>query len=83
MKVLLVTNPATDAAFRVAAERALGHVPVDPEGLQSDLRDSYPRVSVVRGIEDNGAERWYAYRDGHWVDWQSAKPPAGLSRPQS
>jgi len=81
MKVLLVTNPATDVAFRVAAERALDHLPIGPEGLQSGLRESYPRVSVVRGIEDNGAERWYAYRDGHWVDWQSGHPGAGLSRP--
>ena len=71
MKVLLVTNPTTDAAFRVAAESALGLGPISPEGLQSGLRGTYPHVAVVRGIEDHGTERWYAYRDGHWIDTAS------------
>ena len=61
MKVQLVANPTTDSAFRLAAERVLGLVPISPEGLQSGLRGSYPHVAVVRGIEDHGAERWYAY----------------------
>jgi hypothetical protein len=68
MKVLLVTNPAADIGFRVAAEQMLGERAVSPEGLQSGLIRRYPRVSVVRGIQDRGAERWYAYRDGHWID---------------
>lgn len=67
VKVLLVTNPLTDGAFRARAQRMLGKEPVSPGGLQSKLRVDYPLASVVRGIEDNGSERWYAYRDGHWV----------------
>lgn len=68
MKVLLHTNPATDGAFRMTAERILGEDPASPEGLQSVLRHEYPSAAVVRGIEDNGSERWYAYRDGRWID---------------
>ena len=67
MKVYLVTNPPTDSAFRQKAERMLGGDGESPEGLQSVLRRDYPRAAVVRGIEDKGAERWYAYRDGHWI----------------
>lgn len=68
MKILLVTNPAADIGFRVAAERTLGADPASPEGLQSGLIRQYPRVAVFRGIQDRGTERWYAYRDGHWID---------------
>ena len=39
-----------------------------PQSLQLHLRSEYPRALVVRGIEDRGSERWYAYRDGYWVD---------------
>lgn len=67
MKVLLVTNPATDGTFRVAAERMLGANRTSPEGLQSLLRDEYPHASVFRGIQEYGSERWYAYRDGRWM----------------
>lgn len=67
MKVQLRTNPEADGEFRLAAERVLDDHPVSPEGLQSVLRHEYPRASVVRGIEDNGSERWYAYRDGRWT----------------
>jgi hypothetical protein len=68
MKVLLVTNPAADGAFRSTAQRLLGQNGHAPETLQSHLREEYPRASVVRGIQDKGAERWYAYREGVWVD---------------
>jgi len=68
MKVELVTNPANDGAFRAAAERLMGDDRSGPEGLQSGLVGEFPRVSVVRGIQDRGTERWYAYRDGHWVN---------------
>lgn len=67
MKVQLLTNPATDRVFRLKAERMLGDAAASPDDLQSNLRRDYPRAAVVRGIEDNGAERWYAYRDGHWI----------------
>lgn len=67
MKVQLLTNPATDDLFRISAQRILGRKSESPEDLQTGLQADYPRVSVVRGIEDNGFERWYAYRDGHWT----------------
>jgi hypothetical protein len=67
MKVLLHTNPAADGTFRLTAERMLDNHPVSPETLQSVLRSEYPRAAVVRGINDNGSERWYAYRDGRWT----------------
>ena len=35
--------------------------------LQVCLRSEYPRALVTNGIIDRGIERWYAYRDGHWV----------------
>ncbi|MEX2547259.1 MAG: hypothetical protein WD830_05660 [Chloroflexota bacterium] len=72
MKVLLVTNPAADGAFRLVAEHMLDLNGGTPEGLQSRLRDEYPRASVVRGIEDHGSERWYAYRDGSWIGPRSS-----------
>lgn len=67
MKVQLITNPPADGDFRTSAERLLREDGASPEGLQSHLRGEYPEASVVRGIEDNGAIRWYAYREGHWV----------------
>jgi len=35
--------------------------------LQICLRGHYPSALVTNGIIDRGVERWYAYRDGHWV----------------
>ena len=35
--------------------------------LQMCLRAQYPSALVTNGIIDRGVERWYAYRDGHWV----------------
>lgn len=67
MRIQLVTNPLTDGDFRITAERMLSEDGLSPEGLQSHLRSEYPHASVVRGIEDSGSVRWYAYRDGHWV----------------
>ncbi len=38
-----------------------------PEELQQLLRQHYDGARVVRGVTDI-VERWYVYRDGHWVN---------------
>jgi hypothetical protein len=68
MNVRLITNPTADSAFRLAAEASLAAGAASPVGLEAHLREEYPSVSVVCGIADVGSERWYAYRDGHWID---------------
>jgi hypothetical protein len=68
MNVRLITNPTADNAFRLAAEASLAAGAASPVGLEARLREEYPRVSVVCGIAEVGSERWYAYRDGHWID---------------
>jgi hypothetical protein len=80
MKVQLITNPAADGDFRLTAERMLNGDGHTPEGLQSRLRGDYPRVSVVRGIQDNGLERWYVYRDGTWIGPNGALKPEPVSQ---
>ena len=66
MTVRLVTIPHGDADFERAAQRLLEQVDT-PEALESLLRDSYQKARVVRGVTDI-TERWYAYRDGRWVE---------------
>jgi hypothetical protein len=85
MIVRLITNPTSDAHFRDKAEGILADGADSPIGLQARLREDYPSASVVRGIEEQGAERWYAYRDGRWIDSArdsrkaDQKPPPGAS----
>jgi hypothetical protein len=73
MKISLMTNPSTDTGFRAAAESALADGADSAADLQESLRDAYPRAAVADGIMERGMERWYAYREGHWVpspeDW--------------
>lgn len=68
MNVRLFTNPSADGDSRDAAEASLADGAASPGGLESLLRGEYPSVSVVCGIAEVGSERWYAYREGHWVD---------------
>ncbi len=67
MNVSLVTNPADDERFRQAAESQLGAGAGTAAELLERLRDAYPSTLVVEGIEDQSGERWYVYRDGHWI----------------
>jgi hypothetical protein len=41
-----------------------------PETLEEGLRRRFPNARVYRGISDGVSERWYVYRDGHWVRGQ-------------
>jgi hypothetical protein len=70
MNVRLITNPSVDSAFQGAAEACLADGAASPGGLEARLRGEYPSVSVVGGIAEFGSERWYAYREGHWIDSQ-------------
>jgi hypothetical protein len=79
MSIRLITNPAADADFRNSAEGLLADGAASPTDLELRLQRDYPRVSVVRGIDEPGMERWYAYRDGHWINpapGRSAEPAA-------
>ncbi len=72
MKVQLVTNPAGDTSFRMAAEKLLADGAMSPAQLQSLLRSQYPSATVFGGIEEAGSERWYVYREGRWINSSSA-----------
>jgi hypothetical protein len=63
----LITNPATDVAFREHAESALQEGQSVAE-LQQILRGEYPRAIVrARDLEGERKVVWYVYREGHWV----------------
>lgn len=67
MKTNVVCNPSEDSDFKRFAE---GHVQLtgSPAELERRLRARYPAARVVEGISNGfGPERWYAYRDGHWI----------------
>ena len=64
--VRLVINPANDPSFHERATQLARDI-AEPEELERSLRDEYERARVVRGVTDV-VERWYVYRDGHWVD---------------
>lgn len=68
MNVRLVTNPSTDGSFRRRAESSLSERARTPAELEQSLKDEYPRVTVVSGITEQDSERWYAYREGRWID---------------
>jgi len=64
--VRLVANPQSDVEFQRLAERLASEVDA-PEQLEGLLRERYPRVRVVTGVTDI-VDRWYVYRDGHWIN---------------
>ncbi|HUG48027.1 MAG TPA: hypothetical protein VMP67_06405 [Candidatus Limnocylindria bacterium] len=67
MSVRVITNPAEDGAFRRSAEGLMAGGARSPMELQDGLRSDYPGVRVVSGITDRETERWYVYREGHWI----------------
>ena len=67
MKISLITNPRDDEAFRRLAERLMAEGADTAGRLQASLKHAYPSALVVQGIRDAQGDRWYAYRDGHWV----------------
>ena len=64
-RVRIIANPANDLVFARRAEELAVRANT-PEDLERELRDSYGRARVVRGVTDI-VERWYAYRDGRWT----------------
>ena len=67
MNISLITNPGDDDAFRQLAERLVAEGADTAGRLQDWLKEAYPSALVVQGITDALGDRWYAYRDGHWV----------------
>lgn len=67
MTVVLMTNPTSDFAFRSRADACLAGGADSPARLQLCLRTVYPKTVVRDGIVEHGFERWYAYREGHWL----------------
>lgn len=72
-RIRLVVNPANDSEFAAAAREGLERGAADARDLEAGLRPRYPLVSVHPGITDDGTERWYAYRDGRWVNPSSQR----------
>ena len=67
-RVAVFANPRSDGAFmRVAQAHADGGAGT-PQELQRRLRERWPSSQVAGGITDNDRERWYAYREGRWID---------------
>jgi hypothetical protein len=64
--VRLVTNPTSDITFQRFAEQ-LVHRADSPEQLETLLRPRYSRARVIAGVTDI-VERWYVYREGHWIN---------------
>ena len=64
-RVRIIANPANDLVFARRAEE-LAMRANTPEELERQLRASYERVRVVRGVTDI-VERWYVYREGRWI----------------
>lgn len=77
MKILLVTNPAHDDKFKLLAEAHLADGAKSPEGLQESLRGEFPEATVRDGIIERGLQRWYAYREGHWIGANGAHGHSG------
>ena len=67
LDVVVTSNPSTDRRFRQSIESCMGAGATTAANLQICLRAHYPSALVTNGIIDRGVERWYAYRDGHWV----------------
>jgi hypothetical protein len=68
----LVTNPASDDAFRHAALEAVREW-TTTAGLEAELRGRYPAVAVhARQLSAEPFVVWYVYRDGRWAS--SADP---------
>ena len=67
MAIALVTNPPADLTFRSRAEACMAGGAESPTALQHCLRTDYPNVLVNDGIIERDTQRWYAYREGHWL----------------
>jgi hypothetical protein len=65
MKVELVVNPRTDAAFAGHVARLAARGFEEPTDRERALRQKYPATKVIRAEVDYViAPRWYVYREG-------------------
>jgi hypothetical protein len=64
--IRLIINPQTDGDFGRRVNELAGQAR-GPEELEVLLRSEYPRTVVARGVIDV-VERWYVYREGHWIN---------------
>lgn len=77
MAKIIVCNPNTDNDFRRSVDQ-LGRRAASPAELESHLREDYPGARVVDGVAAGfGTERWYAYREGHWISSDRSRRPNG------
>jgi hypothetical protein len=64
----IVRNPAGDREFEADIDSALTGGVLEPEDLETRLRQVYPRVVVrPRALADERHSVWYVYRDGRWT----------------
>ena len=67
-QIAVFANPRTDRSFKQVAQAHANDGADTPEELQRRLREHWPDTRVSQGITDRGLERWYAYREGRWID---------------
>ena len=67
IKPKVISNPAGDGRFQEDVERHAAGADT-PDELERRLRRKYPKARVFEGIRDVTAERWYAYREGRWLN---------------
>lgn len=66
--VEVIAYPRHDPVFRADAEASARDGAATPWELEQRLRDRYSQALVVDGIDHGETQRWYAYRDGYWVN---------------
>lgn len=77
--VKVVANPRYDIAFQAEAAAHARDGVDTPAELEHRLKNRFTRARVVAGITDRGVERWYAYREGYWIeDREPSALEAGL-----
>ncbi len=75
MMVRVYVVPQSDGRFERTAQAHASNGSDTPEKLQERLREEWPHSRVIRGITDAQQERWYVYREGHWISPGSGDPP--------
>lgn len=67
MRVALVINPLGDRTFGASVHACSADGSDTPDALQTALRADWPNAIVRDGIVESDVQRWYVYRDGHWI----------------
>jgi hypothetical protein len=66
-EIVIVANPATDERFCEEIDR-LAEGAWSPRELENGLVAVYPKAKVVAGVTQGPTDRWYAYREGRWIN---------------